>query len=355
MSRLDGSDLVNGPSSRSRSGEALLEVQDLEVTFRRSGGIGRRATRVPAVQGVSFQLRAGETLGIAGESGSGKSTIARTLMGINQASAGSMRLNGENVGALRGRRLAEYRRTMQMIFQDPYDSLDPRMKVGETLLEAISLRTTKPTDPRRAVEGILDQVGLSRSFIERRPRELSGGQRQRVSIARALCVDPRLILCDEAVSALDVSVRAQVLNLLKDLQEDLGLAYLFISHDLSTLRFMADHVGIMYLGRLVEIGTRDEIFDNPQHPYTKALLSAVPEPIVRDRSTRLPRVRLTGEPPSAANPPSGCSFHPRCPMAQEVCRTVAPPLRTTSSGQDAACHFADPVLVPEPVRIGAEA
>jgi oligopeptide/dipeptide ABC transporter ATP-binding protein len=325
---------------------SLLEVTDLEVTFRRSAGPGRKAASVPAVRGVSFQLEAGTTLGIAGESGSGKSTIARTLMGINTPSGGTMNLNGEDVTGLKGRRLAEYRQTMQMIFQDPYDSLDPRMTVSQTLLEAIKLRkTNRPVSPIAEVHELLDKVGLSRSFASRKPRELSGGQRQRVSIARALSVDPRLILCDEAVSALDVSVRAQVLNLLKDLQEDLGLAYLFISHDLSTLRFMADYVGIMYLGKIVEIGTRDEIFDRPQHPYTRALLSAVPEPVVIDRTVRLPRVRLTGEPPSSTNPPTGCSFHPRCPLARDVCRTTSPAARPTASGQIAACHFAEPELV----------
>lgn len=324
---------------------ALLEVNDLAVTFRRSARPGRKAMSVPAVRGVSFRLEAGTTLGIAGESGSGKSTIARTLMGINKPSGGSMRLNGADIGSLRGSELSKYRHTMQMIFQDPYDSLDPRMKVLETLLEAVKLRKSKPISPLREVHQLLETVGLSSSFASRRPRELSGGQRQRVSIARALCVDPRLILCDEAVSALDVSVRAQVLNLLKDLQEDLNLAYLFISHDLSTLRFMADYVAIMYLGKIVEIGTRDEIFERPQHPYTRALLSAVPEPIVVNHSNRLPRLRLTGEPPSSTNPPSGCSFHPRCPLAQEVCRTIAPARRLTASGQTAACHFADPVEV----------
>lgn len=326
---------------------SLLEVNDLEVTFRRSAGPGRRAASIPAVRGVSFRLEAGTTLGIAGESGSGKSTIARTLMGINKPSGGSMRLNGSDVGRMRGKALAEYRQTMQMIFQDPYDSLDPRMKVSETLLEAIMLRKNKPASPLNEVYQLLEKVGLSKNFASRRPRELSGGQRQRVSIARALCVDPRLILCDEAVSSLDVSVRAQVLNLLKDLQEDLGLAYLFISHDLSTLRFMADYVGIMYLGKIVELGTRDEIFERPQHPYTRALLSAVPEPIVVDRTVRLPRVRLAGEPPSSTNPPAGCSFHPRCPLAQDVCLATAPALRLTSSGQLAACHFAEPELVVE--------
>ena len=324
---------------------ALLEVNELEVTFRRPAGPGRKAAFVPAVRGVSFRVEAGTTLGIAGESGSGKSTIARTLMGINKPSSGSMYLNGANVGSLRGAELSKYRQTMQMIFQDPYDSLDPRMKVAKMLLEAIKLRRNAPVNPLREVHQLLEKVGLSSSFGSRRPGELSGGQRQRVSIARALCVDPRLILCDEAVSALDVSVRAQVLNLLKDLQEDLNLAYLFISHDLSTLRFMADYVAIMYLGKIVEIGTRDEIFERPQHPYTRALLAAVPEPIVVDQANRPQRVRLTGEPPSSINPPSGCSFHPRCPLAEEVCRTISPARRQTTSGQMAACHFADPVEV----------
>lgn len=323
----------------------LLAVDDLHVTFRRSGGPGRRSSSVRAVRGVSFELQAGQTLGIAGESGSGKSTIARTLMGINKPAGGSMLLDGVDVTNRRGPSLAAYRRTMQMIFQDPYDSLDPRMTVGDTLLEAVRLRKDRVADPRGEVRALLEKVGLSRSFADRRPRELSGGQRQRVSIARALSVDPRLILCDEAVSALDVSVRAQVLNLLKDLQEELGLAYLFISHDLSTLRFMADQVAIMYLGEIVEMGTRDEVFERPQHPYTRALLSAVPEPVVIDRTVRLPRVRLTGEPPSPTNPPSGCSFHPRCPMAQEVCLTTAPAARATASGQIAACHFAEPEKV----------
>jgi oligopeptide/dipeptide ABC transporter ATP-binding protein len=227
---------------------------------------------------------------------------------------------------------------MQMVYQDPYDSLDPRMKIGATVEEALLVRGVRAADRPALVAELLGRVGLPAAYATRYPHELSGGQRQRVSIARALGVDPAVIVCDEAVSALDVSVRAQVLNLLRDLQDQSGLAYLFISHDLSTLRFIADRVAIMYLGRLVEVGSRDEVFSRPVHPYTQALLAAVPEPVARRRGAG-PRVRLSGEPPSPINPPTGCPFHPRCPLAQDVCRRERPALVRKAGGQLGACHL----------------
>ncbi|MFF4415267.1 ABC transporter ATP-binding protein [Streptosporangium sp. NPDC001559] len=315
----------------------VVEVEDLRVHFSR-----RRGVTVRAVDGVSFTVAPGETLGLAGESGSGKSTVARALLRITDPAGGRVRIGGRDIAGLRGAALKTFRRQMQMVYQDPYDSLDPRMRIGATVEEALSVRGLPAGERPARVRELLERVGLPAALATRYPHELSGGQRQRVSIARALGVDPAVIACDEAVSALDVSVRAQILNLLKDLQEDSGLAYLFISHDLSTMRFAADRIAIMYLGRLVEIGTRDQVFGAPRHPYTQALLAAVPVPGARRTG---PRVRLAGEPPSPADPPAGCAFHPRCPLAEEICRTVRPELAVKRGGQLTACH-----LAPEPER-----
>lgn len=311
----------------------LLSVSDLKVHFRvRKGFAASRA--IKAVDGVSFDLRAGETLGIAGESGSGKSTVARTLVQIIQPTGGTIAIDGEVVSELKGQRLKRYRRRMQMVFQDPYDSLDPRMSVKEAIGEALSVRGMPKSQHAREVEQLLERVNLPGSIASRYPGQLSGGQRQRVSIARALAVSPEIIICDEAVAALDVSIRAQVLNLLKDIQRDTGVGYLFISHDLSTLRFMADHVAIMYVGRIVEYGTSAEVFGNPRHPYTKALIAAVPSVTSRGHQ----RLKLSGEPPDPGNPPPGCPFHPRCPEAVDECRLVRPELTQIDSGQTVACH-----------------
>jgi len=311
----------------------LLSVRDLTVHFRlRRGPKSSRTIR--AVDGVTFDLAAGETLGIAGESGSGKSTLARALMRIIRPTHGVVTLDNADVTALKGRQLKVFRRRMQMVFQDPYDSLDPRMSVREAIAEALSVSGTPREKHEAAVEGLLARVNLPSSFARRYPGQLSGGQRQRVSIARALAVSPEIIICDEAVAALDVSIRAQVLNLLKDIQRDTGVAYLFISHDLSTLRFMADKVAIMYVGRVVEYGTSEQVFTRPLHPYTKALIAAVPSVTSRGRA----RLKLSGEPPDPGNPPSGCPFHPRCPDAIDVCRVTRPELAPTPEGQSVACH-----------------
>ena len=312
---------------------ALLSVRDLSVHFRLRRG--PRATRnVRAVDGVTFEIAKGQTLGIAGESGSGKSTVARSLVQITRPTGGAIHLDGADITALKGRRLKDFRRRMQMVFQDPYDSLDPRMSVRDAIGEALSVSGRPRSGHDGMIEDLLRRVNLPASMARRYPGQLSGGQRQRVSIARALAVNPEIIICDEAVAALDVSIRAQVLNLLKDIQHDTGVAYLFISHDLSTLRFMADQVAIMYVGRVVEYGTSDQVFLHPMHPYTKALIAAVPSVTSRGQT----RIKLSGEPPDPGNPPSGCPFHPRCPEAVDECRLTRPELETTDAGQSVACH-----------------
>jgi oligopeptide transport system ATP-binding protein len=309
----------------------VVDVRDLKVHFR-----ARRRT-VRAVDGVTFTLAAGETLGVAGESGSGKSTVARALVQIHRPTAGAMTVAGADAIGLRGGELRAYRRRMQMVYQDPYDSLDPRMNVLEAIGEGLSVRGVARARHRAEATELLDRVNLPAGLLSRYPAQLSGGQRQRVSIARALAVRPEVIICDEAVAALDVSIRAQILNLLKDIQADSGISYLFISHDLSTLRFLADRVAIMYLGRIVEHGTAAQVFGAPQHPYTRALIAAVPDVSVTRAG---PRQALSGEPPDPAAPPSGCPFHPRCPFVREECRTVRPELRLKVGGQFAACHVA---------------
>ena len=312
-----------------------VEVTDLKVHFRARRGI-RGVRTVRAVDGVSFTLEPGETLGVAGESGSGKSTVARTLVQINKPTSGTVSVGGKSAVELRGQELRAYRRRMQMVYQDPYDSLDPRMTVLKSVAEGLEVRGVPRARHRAEASELLQRVNLPVSLLSRYPGQLSGGQRQRVSIARALAVKPEVIVCDEAVAALDVSIRAQVLNLLKDIQDDSEISYLFISHDLSTLRFLADRVAIMYLGRVVEHGTAAEVFGDPQHPYTRALITAVPEVLIPSG----PRPVLAGEPPDPAAPPTGCPFHPRCPIAEDRCRTELPELRAKVSGALAACHLA---------------
>jgi oligopeptide transport system ATP-binding protein len=320
----------------------LVEVSDLSVHFRIRRGLGRSRI-VKAVDGVSFTLEAGETLGVAGESGSGKSTVARTLVHISRPTGGEVRIGGVSALNLKGPQLKRYRKRMQMVFQDPYDSLDPRMSVLEAIGEALSVRGMPKTKHRGEVERLLQRVNLPATMANRYPGQLSGGQRQRVSIARALAVEPEVIICDEAVAALDVSIRAQVLNLLKDIQTDTGVSYLFISHDLSTLRFMADRIAIMYVGRIVEYGRSADVFASPQHPYTRALIAAVPSVTSRKRGVR---IGLSGEPPDPGDPPSGCPFHPRCTSAIDVCAKVRPELEVKEGGQMAACHVALRATVP---------
>jgi oligopeptide/dipeptide ABC transporter ATP-binding protein len=304
----------------------VVDVRDLEVHFRVRRGL-QAARTVRAVDGVTFALAPGETLGVAGESGSGKSTVARALVQIHRPTAGAI---GLRRGALRA-----YRRRMQMVYQDPYDSLDPRMNVLQAIGEGLSVRGVARARHRAQAGELLERVNLPVTLLGRYPAQLSGGQRQRVSIARALAVRPEVIICDEAVAALDVSIRAQILNLLKDIQAGSRISYLFISHDLSTLRFLADRVAIMYLGRIVEHGTSAQVLGAPQHPYTRALIAAVPEVGVTRAG---PRQALSGEPPDPAAPPSGCPFHPRCPLVRDECRTVRPELRRKVGGQLAACH-----------------
>jgi peptide/nickel transport system ATP-binding protein/oligopeptide transport system ATP-binding protein len=316
----------------------VLEVQDLVKHFpAQRSAFGKVLATVKAVDGVSFTLRAGETLAVVGESGCGKSTVGRLVMRLIDSTQGVIRLDGEDVTTLSDREFRPYRRNIQLIFQDPFASLNPRMTVGEILAEPLMLHKIVPAGERRErVAELLRTVGLQPQQAARYPHEFSGGQRQRIVIARALAVDPKIIVCDEAVSALDVSIRAQILNLLKDLQAKLGLAYIFISHDLGVVKHIADRIAVMYLGRIVETGTSEQVFADPRHPYTRALLSAIP---VASPQARRERRILQGDVPSPINPPTGCHLHTRCPHAAEICRIDRPLLDDDGSGHAAACHF----------------
>jgi peptide/nickel transport system ATP-binding protein/oligopeptide transport system ATP-binding protein len=316
----------------------VLEVQDLVKHFpAQRSALGKVLATVKAVDGVSFTLRAGETLAVVGESGCGKSTVGRLVMRLIDSTQGVIRLDGEDVTTLSDREFRSYRRNIQLIFQDPFASLNPRMTVGEILAEPLMLHKIVPAGERRErVAELLRTVGLQPQQAARYPHEFSGGQRQRIVIARALAVDPKIIVCDEAVSALDVSIRAQILNLLKDLQAKLGLAYIFISHDLGVVKHIADRIAVMYLGRIVETGTSEQVFADPRHPYTRALLSAIP---VASPQARRERRILQGDVPSPINPPTGCHLHTRCPHAAEICRIDRPLLDDDGSGHAAACHF----------------
>ena len=318
----------------------LLEVKNLKVHFPvRHGLFSPVRAWVKAVDDVSFAVQPGESLGLVGESGCGKSTLGRAIIKLVNPTAGSLLLEGDDLAKQRGRRLRKRRRDFQMIFQDPVGSLNPRMSVRQILEEPLSIhRLARGTEERkRRVAELLDQVGLSANQAERYPHEFSGGQRQRIGIARALAVQPKLIVCDEPVSALDVSVQAQIINLLADLQKALGVAYLFIAHDLAVVEHISQRIMVMYLGKVVEIGPASEVVRHPHHPYTQALISAVP---ALDRDTGRKRIVLGGEIPSPLAPPSGCPFHTRCPIAEDVCRSELPPLREITSGHWAACHLA---------------
>ncbi|HKO15951.1 MAG TPA: dipeptide ABC transporter ATP-binding protein [Gemmatimonadaceae bacterium] len=317
---------------------ALLEVRDLKKYFPVTSGLfGRARGTVRAVDGVSFDIQSGETLGLVGESGCGKSTTGRAILRLLEPTAGTVRFDGEDVLALGPAELRRLRRKMQIIFQDPFSSLNPRMSVGAIVREGLTIHGIAEGAAADArVRQLLDEVGLRAEYASRYPHEFSGGQRQRVGIARALSVEPRFIICDEPVSALDVSVQAQVVNLLQDLQRDRGLAYLFIAHDLSVVEHIADRVAVMYLGKIVELASRHDLYREPLMPYTQALLSAVPVP---DPEVHKSRILLTGDVPSPANPPSGCVFHPRCahPQKDAACAAIVPPLEQKAPGHWVAC------------------
>ena len=321
---------------------ALLEVTDLVKHYPVSGGLlGREVGVVRAVDGVSFTIRRRETLGLVGESGCGKTTTGRCILQLERPTSGSIRFEGQELTTLGAEALRPVRRRMQVIFQDPYSSLNPRMTVGQIVEEPLAVhRLVTDTVARAArVRELLGQVGLLPQHGQRYPHELSGGQRQRVGIARALAMEPALIICDEPVSALDVSIQAQIINLLEDLGRELGLTYLFVAHDLSVVRHISDRVAVMYLGRIVEVADRQALYESPLHPYTRALLSAVPIP---DPAVEAQRERLVlgGEVPSPLRPPPGCAFHPRCPIAVEDCHRSRPELREIHPGHRAACHLA---------------
>jgi len=319
----------------SNSTTPLLEAKDLVKNFNLRGPFSRSKQVIHAVDGISLHVNERETLAVVGESGCGKSTLGRLLMRLIEPTSGNIRLEGEELTDKQGRALLPYRRKLQMIFQDPYGSLNPRMTVQETLTDLLRIHGIAwGSAAKLRVGELLETVGLPASSAKRYPHEFSGGQRQRIGIARALAVNPLLIVCDEAVSALDVSVQAQIVNLLQDIQVEFGLSYLFISHDLMVVRHMADRVAVMYLGRVVETGETEVIFERPRHPYTRALLDVVPVPSVTRRTDR---TVLKGDIPNPLTPPSGCHFHPRCPFAIERCAVEAPTLQSTGEGL-VACH-----------------
>ncbi len=334
----------SGPGPANGNGEPLLAVRDLVKHYPiTSGFLGRAVGLVRAVDGVSFTIRRGETLGLVGESGCGKTTTGRCILQLERPTSGSVRFDGQELTTLGGRALRAVRRRIQVIFQDPYSSLNPRMTVGDILAEPLHVHRFARGHAEGAarVRALLEQVGLLPQHARRYPHQLSGGQRQRVGVARALALQPALIICDEPVSALDVSIQAQIINLLEDLQRELHLTYLFVAHDLSVVRHISDRVAVMYLGRIVELADRQTLYEAPAHPYTQALLSAVPIP---DPAVEAERERLVlgGEVPSPLHPPAGCVFHPRCPIAVDRCHAEVPPLREIAPGHWAACHLVQP-------------
>ena len=351
--------LAQGPEIA--EGEVLLRAEHVKKYFPIRSGvlIQREVARVHAVDDVSFELRAGETLGLVGESGCGKSTLARCIARLYDITEGSLTFEGTDISKYSRRKLRAVRRELQMVFQDPYASLNPRKRVGAIIADPLRIHRAGNRDQiRRRVLELLEVVGLSAEHINRYPHEFSGGQRQRIGVARALALRPKLVIADEPVSALDVSIRAQVINLLDDLQDELGLTYIFIAHDLGVVRHVSDRIAVMYLGKIVEISPAEELYVRPVHPYTEALLSAVPVPDP-DLSARRQQIVLEGDVPSPIHPPSGCRFHPRCRYATEICRTTEPPLvQHGSVGHLAACHHPLDAKAPvetSPVAISADA
>ncbi|HET7771308.1 MAG TPA: dipeptide ABC transporter ATP-binding protein [Chloroflexota bacterium] len=327
-------------------GEVLLDVRDLVMHFPLTQGIifQRKVGAVRAVDGISFQIKRGETLGLVGESGCGKSTTGRAILQLYRPTAGEVIFEGQDLVRLKGEQMRRMRRQVQMIFQDPYASLNPRMTVGSIIGEPLEIHgLAKGREKTQRVQELLSVVGLNPYFANRYPHEFSGGQRQRIGIARALAVNPSFIVCDEPISALDVSIQAQIINLLEELQNEFGLTYLFIAHDLSVVRHISDRIAVMYLGKVVELADHLELYRNPLHPYTKALLSAVPipDPVIERKRER---IILTGDVPSPVNPPPGCRFHTRCPLADTICREKEPEFREVVPGHWAACHFAEASL-----------
>ncbi len=323
-----------------KNGRDLLVVDNLVKYFPVRGGILQRVVAwVKAVDGVSFTVKEGETLGLVGESGCGKTTVGRTILRLIPATAGKVIFDGEDIFSLRRQELKRLRRNMQIIFQDPYSSLDPRMPVGQSIAEGLEVhRIGTKQERREIVQDVLRRVGMSPEHARRYPHEFSGGQRQRIGIARALALRPKLIICDEPVSALDVSVQSQVLNLLKELQREFGLTYIFIAHNLSVVEHISDRVGVMYLGKMVELTDREALYRDPKHPYTQALLSAIPIP---DVSLKRQRIILKGDVPSPLRPPPGCRFHTRCPIAIDRCAMEEPEFRQFGRGHWVACHLAE--------------
>ncbi len=333
---------------------SLVEVSDLKVHFPvRRGLLMRQVATVKAVDGVSFEVPQGQTLGLVGESGCGKSTTVRAMLRLVDATAGSVKLAGSEILDLRGSALRERRRDMQMVFQDPYASLNPRMTVFDILAEPLRVHgvASKKAELEDRISKLMKQCGLSAAFMRRYPHEFSGGQRQRVGIARAIALSPKLVLLDEPVSALDVSIQAQILNLLGDLQSELGLTYVFVAHDLAVVRHICQSIAVMYLGRIVEQSPADALFESPRHPYTQALMSAipVPDPVVERKRKRLV---LRGEVPSPLAPPPGCHFHTRCPIAMPKCKVETPTLKEVERGRFAACHAVDDLAGKAPDLLG---
>ncbi|AVX05550.1 ABC transporter ATP-binding protein [Maritalea myrionectae] len=322
--------------------QVLVKAQNVKVHFPIHKGILRRQVgSVKAVDGLNFEIRKGETLGLVGESGCGKSTAGRAMLRLYELTEGQLDFEGVDIASLDPKALREIRPRMQMIFQDPQACLNPRMTVGSIIAEPLDEHTNLSTEEKREkVKSLLDAVGMNRDFVNRYPHEFSGGQRQRIGIARALALDPDFIVCDEPIAALDVSIQAQVVNLLQDIQERMGLTYLFISHDLSMVRHIADRVAVMYLGKIVELADKRDLYKTPKHPYTQALLSAVPVPNPEVEAKR-EHIVLQGDVPSPANPPKGCNFCTRCPVAIDRCRVEEPELRELNKGQFVACHLAE--------------